>query len=90
MRSIMMKAAILAQQWRINPTKLKGEVERIFRLLPLEGTNRNFLEMIVVYPLTVKDEFGFSWPKNLVVDNIIYLPTKEDLLLASISKLMIS
>lgn len=44
----------------------------------------------ITYPLTVKDEFGFSWPRNLVVDNIIYLPTKEDLLIASISKLMIS
>ena len=55
MRSIMMKAAILAQQWRINPTKLKEDFERIFRLLPLEGTNRNFLEMIVVYALNVSE-----------------------------------
>ena len=42
------------------------------------------------YPLTVKDEFGFAWPRNLVVDNIIYLPTKEDLLIVPLSKLMIS
>ena len=55
MRSTMMKAAILAQQWRINPTKLKEDFERIFRLLPLEGTNRNFLEMIVVYALNVSE-----------------------------------
>lgn len=55
MRSTMMKATILAQQWRINPTKLKEDFERIFRLLPLEGTNRNFLEMIVVYALNVSE-----------------------------------
>lgn len=55
MRSTMMKAAILAQQWRINPTKLKEDFERIFRLLPLEGTNRNFLEMVVVYALNVSE-----------------------------------
>jgi predicted transposase/invertase (TIGR01784 family) len=55
MRSSMMAAAILAQQWRINPTKLKEDFERIFRLLPLEDTKRNFLEMIVVYALNVSE-----------------------------------
>jgi hypothetical protein len=44
----------------------------------------------LTYPLTVKDEFGFSWPEGLVVDDIIYLDTKEDQLIVSISKLMIS
>jgi hypothetical protein len=44
----------------------------------------------LTYPLTVKDEFGFSWPEGLVVDDIIYLDTKEDHLIVSISKLMIS
>lgn len=42
------------------------------------------------FPLTVKDEFGFSWPEGLIVDDIIYLDTKEELLIVSISKLMIS
>lgn len=55
MRNSMMKAAILAQQWRINPTKLKKDFERIFRLLPFESDNRNFLEMIIVYALNVSE-----------------------------------
>jgi predicted transposase/invertase (TIGR01784 family) len=55
MRNNMMKAAILAQQWRINPIKLKEDFERIFRLLPIEGSNRNFLEMVVVYALNVSE-----------------------------------
>jgi len=55
MRNSMMKAAILAQQWRINPTKLKEDFERILRILPIEGANRNFLEMIVVYALNVSE-----------------------------------
>jgi len=50
-----MTAAILAQHWRINPTKLKEDFERILRLLPIEGENRNFLEMIVVYALNVSE-----------------------------------
>ncbi|WP_162418839.1 Rpn family recombination-promoting nuclease/putative transposase [Cyclobacterium roseum] len=53
MRNNLMRAAILAQQWRINPTKLKEDFERIFRLLPIEDTKMNFLEMIVVYTLNV-------------------------------------
>ncbi|SMD43604.1 hypothetical protein SAMN00777080_2203 [Aquiflexum balticum DSM 16537] len=44
----------------------------------------------LTYPLTVKDEFGFSWPEGLVVDDIIYLDTQEDQLIVSFSKLMIS
>lgn len=36
------------------------------------------LEEEMTYPITVKDEFGFSWPEGLVVDDIIYLDTKED------------
>ncbi|WP_194975253.1 6-bladed beta-propeller [Aquiflexum lacus] len=48
---------------------------------PLEGNT---------YPLVVKDEFGFSWPESLVVDDIIYLQTDIDLLIVSVSKLMIS
>jgi hypothetical protein len=40
--------------------------------------------------LTVKDEFGFTWPENLVVDKIIYLQTEDDVLIVSVSKLMIS
>nr|MBI1228713.1 hypothetical protein [Cytophagales bacterium] len=35
----MMAAAILAQQWRINPAKLQEDFERIFRLFPVEGAN---------------------------------------------------
>jgi hypothetical protein len=42
------------------------------------------------FPLTVKDEFGFTWPESLVVDDIIYLQTQEDQLIVSVSKLMIS
>jgi hypothetical protein len=48
---------------------------------PIEGNT---------YPLVVKDEFGFSWPEGLVVDDIIYLDTQEDQLIVSFSKLMIS
>jgi hypothetical protein len=48
---------------------------------PIEGNT---------YPLVVKDEFGFSWPEGLVVDDIIYLDTQEDQLIVSLSKLMIS
>ncbi|WP_035805334.1 Rpn family recombination-promoting nuclease/putative transposase [Lunatimonas lonarensis] len=55
MRNNLMKAAILAQQWRINPIKLKEDFERIFRLLPVEGSNRNFLDMVVVYALNVSE-----------------------------------
>ena len=55
MRNNLMKAAILAQQWRINLIKLKEDFERIFRLLPIEGSNRNFLEMVVVYALNVSE-----------------------------------
>ncbi|WP_162344022.1 Rpn family recombination-promoting nuclease/putative transposase [Cyclobacterium salsum] len=55
MRNNLMGAAILAQQWRINPTKLKEDFERIFRLLPIEDTKMNFLEMIVVYALNVSE-----------------------------------
>lgn len=42
------------------------------------------------YPISVQDEFGFSWPESLVVDDIIYLQTDIDLLIVSVSKLMIS
>ena len=49
MRSSMMTAAILAQQWRINPAKLQEDFERIFRLFPIADANMNFLEIIVVY-----------------------------------------
>lgn len=55
MRNSMMAAAILAQQWRINPAKLQADFEHIFRLFQLEGENMNFLEMIVVYSLHVSD-----------------------------------
>jgi predicted transposase/invertase (TIGR01784 family) len=55
MRSSMMTAAILAQQWRFNPIKFKEDLERIFRLLPIESNYRNFLEMIVVYALNVSE-----------------------------------
>nr|MBI1229651.1 hypothetical protein [Cytophagales bacterium] len=48
MRNSMMTAAILTQQWRINPAKLQDDFQRIFRLFPVDGSNRNFLEMIVV------------------------------------------
>lgn len=54
-----------------------------------EPVNIDSLEGIT-YPLVVKDEFGFSCPEGLVVDDIIYLDTKEDQLIVSISKLMIS
>jgi predicted transposase/invertase (TIGR01784 family) len=55
MRNSMMTAAILTQQWRINPAKLQDDFQRIFQLFPVEGANRNFLEMIVVYALNVSD-----------------------------------
>jgi len=55
MRNSMMTAALLAQQWRINPAKLQEDFQRIFRLFQLEGRNMNFLEMIVVYILRVSD-----------------------------------
>jgi len=55
MRSSMMTAAILAQQWRINPAKLQEDFERIFRLFRIEGENVNFFEMIVVYSLRVSE-----------------------------------
>lgn len=44
----------------------------------------------VTYPLTVKDEFGFSWPEGIVVDDIIYLQTEKDQLIVTFSKLIIS
>ena len=50
-----MTAAILAQQWRVNPAKLQEDFQRIFRLFQLESKNVNFLEMIVVYILRVSD-----------------------------------
>jgi len=42
MRSSMMTAAILAQQWRINPVKLQEDFERIFRLFQIAGAKMNF------------------------------------------------
>ncbi|MFZ1751390.1 MAG: hypothetical protein WAU01_14420 [Saprospiraceae bacterium] len=51
----MMVAAIIAQQWRMNPLKLKEDFEMILRLFPVEGINMNFLEMIVVYVFNVSD-----------------------------------
>lgn len=39
----------------LNPTKLKEDFERIFRLLPIEGADRTFLEMIVIYALNVSE-----------------------------------
>jgi predicted transposase YdaD len=55
MRNSMMTAAMLAQQWRIDPVKLKDDFERIYRIFQSEGENTNFLEMIVVYSLQVSD-----------------------------------
>jgi predicted transposase/invertase (TIGR01784 family) len=55
MRSSMMAAALLAQQWRIDPVKLQEDFERIYRIFQLEDSNTNFLEMIVVYSLRVSD-----------------------------------
>ena len=55
MRNSMMTAAMLAQQWRIDPVKLKEDFERIYRIFQLDSSNTNFLEMIVVYSLQVSD-----------------------------------
>jgi predicted transposase/invertase (TIGR01784 family) len=55
MRNSMMTAAMLAQQWRIDPVKLKEDFERIYRIFQLDSSNANFLEMIVVYSLQVSD-----------------------------------
>ena len=46
---------MLAQQWRIDPVKLKEDFERIYRIFQLDSSNTNFLEMIVVYSLQVSD-----------------------------------
>jgi len=55
MRNSMMTAAMLAQQWRFDPVKLKEDFERIYRIFQSEGKKTNFLEMIVVYSLQVSD-----------------------------------
>ncbi len=55
----------------------------------VESVDDDILEGLT-YPLAVKDEFGFSWPEGLVVDDIIYLQTEDDLLIVSFSNLMVS
>jgi predicted transposase/invertase (TIGR01784 family) len=55
MRSSMMAAAMLAQQWRMDPVKLKDEFYRIYKIFQEGDSNTNFLEMIVVYSFRVSD-----------------------------------
>jgi predicted transposase/invertase (TIGR01784 family) len=57
MRNSMMTAAMLAQQWRIDPVKLKEDFERIYRIFQLDSSNTNFLEMIVVLLVPVFSGF---------------------------------
>jgi hypothetical protein len=42
------------------------------------------------YFLDVKDEVGFEWPDNLVVDDIIYLQTTDNSIISKVRKLIIS
>jgi predicted transposase/invertase (TIGR01784 family) len=55
LRNNMLAAAMVTQKLRFNPTSLVKDFERILKLFPLTETDKNFLEILVVYSFTVTD-----------------------------------